>query len=198
MKLLVNIVTVSRVFVACVFYVLVVVLHIDTFFLLISCFVLIESSDLLDGWFARKTKSVSDLGKLLDPVCDVSAHFICIFALEKVGFAPSIVLIIFILREVWVQLLRTVLVKHNVVFAARISGKIKTWVYGIAICLSIFIFPQAPFSAWTFMLMPLVRGLFYVAAAISIFSGIQYAIIGMNIMKKNKNTIHKDITKGAQ
>lgn len=186
MKHLVNIVTVSRVFIALLFYVFVVVLQSNIFILLITCFILIECSDLFDGMLARKTNNVSDIGKLLDPVCDVSAHFICIFALEKVGFVPSIVLIIFVLREVWMQLLRSLLVRYNVVMAANWAGKVKTWLFGIAIFMAIFSFPDAPFGAYTLALRPVVWALFYIAAASSVLSGMQYVVIGMNLIKKTK------------
>ena len=120
----------------------------------------------------------SDIGKLLDPVCDVSAHFLCLFAFTTLYITPPIVLVIFVLREIWVTFLRALLLRRGIALASRWTGKIKTWAYAIAILLSILILPQgilariAPEINTT--LLVYVSVMYYLAAGLSIISALGY------------------------
>lgn len=183
MRHLANLLTLSRVFIAIFFYVYVSIIRITSrtdMWVLLLCFVLIEASDLFDGMVARNLTQVTDLGKLLDPLCDVTAHFLCIYALSLVQLAPPIVVAIFVIREVWIQMLRMQMLKKNIVFAAQWSGKIKTWCFGIAILGSLLIVPYGFFSSYTLWLRPVVFGLYYFAALMSVFSGLQYLFVALS------------------
>ena len=62
-------------------------------------FVIAALTDYLDGYFARKRKQVTTLGKLLDPIADkllISAAFI---SLVELGIAPAWMVVIIVGRE---------------------------------------------------------------------------------------------------
>ncbi len=83
-------------------------------------------SDILDGYFARKYRDVSTLGKLLDPVADkmiVAAALIMLVQLDRV---PAWLAILMILRELYVNSLRGIAAASGTVIAAETLGKIKT------------------------------------------------------------------------
>jgi CDP-diacylglycerol--glycerol-3-phosphate 3-phosphatidyltransferase len=87
--------------------------------------VLGELTDFLDGWVARKGNRVSDVGKLLDPLCDSVFHMAIWMSFLSLGWAPLFLVILFFARDAIVQTIRSCLAKHGIALAARWSGKIK-------------------------------------------------------------------------
>ena len=87
--------------------------------------VLQEISDAVDGEIARRSKAVTDLGKLLDPLADTMSHIGVLLGLMWVGLVPLWLLVVVYYREAVVATLRTLAAKNGVVVAARISGKAK-------------------------------------------------------------------------
>ena len=75
--------------------------------LALSIFLAAASTDLLDGYIARRRRQVTMLGKLLDPVADkllISAAFI---SLVELGRVPAWMVVIIIGREFAVSGLRS-------------------------------------------------------------------------------------------
>ncbi len=185
-----NIISLSRVIWAIIFYVLITQVSFVDERILLLFFALIELSDFLDGMVARLFKITSDVGKLLDPICDITAHFLCLFALYTLYMVPTGVVIIFIIREIWITFLRALLIRKNIIFAARWTGKLKTCVYAIAILLSIVLLPQsflvnmAPHASK--YLLNYLPFLYYAGATLSILSGFNYAIAAFNVINNNK------------
>ena len=182
-----SLVSISRIGFALLFYVMLEFYPLIPILPLLAVFFLIEISDIVDGYVARKTGSVSDVGKLLDPVCDVTAHFLCLFALYKLYIVPGSVIIIFTLREIWVMFFRSLLAKYKVIFAARWSGKLKTWLYGVAIFFSILLLPQSPFAEFGNTFTKYLIMLYYLAAFFSLLSLLHYVTVGLRtILRQNK------------
>lgn len=110
----------------------------------IICFVaflIVAFSDLIDGWYARRFKVVTDLGKLLDPFADkmlLVAMLVPIFWLTRHptlltdyripwwGSLPVWVIILLIGREALMTLFRWQASKRGVVIAANTAGKVKS------------------------------------------------------------------------
>jgi CDP-diacylglycerol--glycerol-3-phosphate 3-phosphatidyltransferase len=77
-------------------------------FLAALFFGLAAITDLLDGFYARKYRVVTALGKFLDPLADkllVSATMIMLLSLDRI---PAWIVILIITREMRVRLLRPV------------------------------------------------------------------------------------------
>lgn len=87
--------------------------------------VLGELTDFVDGWVARKGNRVSDVGKLLDPLCDSVFHMAIWMSFLSLGWAPLYLVILFFARDAIVSTIRSCLAKHGIALAARWSGKIK-------------------------------------------------------------------------
>ena len=90
-------------------------------------------TDLLDGYFARRTGQVSELGKLLDPIADkilVSTALIMLVHLERV---PAWMVALIISREFAVSGLRAYAGTRNIVIAAAFTGKLKTTLQILAV-----------------------------------------------------------------
>lgn len=102
-------------------------------FIAAAVFILAASTDGLDGYFARKRKQITRLGKLLDPLADkllVSAALIALVELDRL---PAWVAVIIIGREFAVTGLRSIAAAEGIIISASAWGKLKTITQIIAI-----------------------------------------------------------------
>lgn len=97
-------------------------------FLLTLC----EFSDVFDGFWARRTNQVTELGKVLDPMADSVMH-ISLFLTFTKGLVdlPLFVVFIFLYRDLFVSTLRTLCALRGVALGARFSGKVKTVIQAV-------------------------------------------------------------------
>jgi len=84
-----------------------------------------EITDALDGYVARKTGQISNLGKIYDPMCDCIFHMVIWISFLAVGWAPIYLVLVFFVRDCIVSNIRICLASHRIVLSARTSGKIK-------------------------------------------------------------------------
>lgn len=84
-----------------------------------------ELTDFLDGTIARRMGTVSNVGKLIDPMSD-SLFRMCVFiTFLSVGWADLWMVCLIFARDIVVAYLRVFTALQQVVLAARQSGKIK-------------------------------------------------------------------------
>lgn len=180
-------VTVARIMLimpAAVLYILAFCLPLYQYGLLIAAcvtFSLLCATDFIDGTIARKTHTVSNLGKFLDPLADkvivVIMLFLMIWRAEETagGLYPYASLVFAILsglvvsRELIIGIFRTLAVQKKIVLAADVFGKIKTVFLDVAIAVSICAAIR-PLYAWAGQIF------FYIGAALAIISGLNYII----------------------
>lgn len=95
-------------------------------------FALIEVSDVLDGYLARKLGQESEAGKVLDPLADSLSRLTYFICFAASGIMPLWVLLLLVYRDIGVAYIRVLYSRDRIMLPARISGKIKAWVYGFA------------------------------------------------------------------
>lgn len=91
----------------------------------------LELTDLADGWVARRYSAVTDFGKLYDPFSDAFTRYTLFLGLYAVGVADLWMVIAIFWRDASVSFFRQVAAVRNVVVGARLSGKIKAIVQGV-------------------------------------------------------------------
>ena len=127
--------TVARIVLAPVFFLLYQLADRGSPFVLLGVwgvFGLIEVSDLLDGYFARRLGLESELGKVLDPFADSISRLTYFLAFVGSGLVPLWIFLILVYRDVSVAYIRVILSHFRVLMPARASGKLKAWVYAFA------------------------------------------------------------------
>ena len=136
-------------------------------------------TDMLDGKIARKYNLITNFGKFLDPLADkilVASALICFVQL---GWCSAWVTALILAREFVVSGVRLVAASSDkkVVIAAGRLGKMKTAMTMVAICVIIFMWILVQFGAITpegFPIQLISDILMYIAAALTVASGVQY------------------------
>jgi len=82
-------------------------------------------TDLLDGYLARRSKQVTKLGILLDPIADKLLVISALIVLVDIELVPAWIAIVIIAREFVVTGLRVVALTKDIVIPAEMGGKIK-------------------------------------------------------------------------
>ena len=105
-------------------------------FLAALFFGLAALTDLLDGFYARRYRVVTPLGKFLDPLADkllISVTMITLITLDRI---PAWVVMLIIARELAVTGLRGIAIVEGQIIEVSILGKYKTIFQSVAlICL---------------------------------------------------------------
>ena len=91
-----------------------------------------EVTDFLDGFLARALNQQSELGRLMDPVCDVIYHVSVFMTFLKQGWIEPWMLFVIYARDLGVPYLRTLARQRGIEIGVRFSGKVKTAIHGIA------------------------------------------------------------------
>ncbi|NOY08849.1 MAG: CDP-diacylglycerol--glycerol-3-phosphate 3-phosphatidyltransferase [Spirochaetes bacterium] len=151
-------------------------------------FILIETSDLLDGYYARKLDLVSESGKILDPFADSISRLTYFLCFTGMGIMPVWIFLVLLYRDLGVGYIRQIASGHRVAFAARFSGKLKAWVYAVAGFVGILVFSvkkllllqQYSSSIELYSLI-----VFVLSALIAIWSLIDYTLSLLKIKNKN-------------
>lgn len=94
--------------------------------------VIAELTDFFDGYLARALRQESEIGRLIDPVCDVIYHVSVFLAFVKQGWMAPWMLFVIYARDLGVPYVRTLARQRGVDIGVRYSGKIKTGVHGVA------------------------------------------------------------------
>ena len=149
--------------------------------IMMCLFVLTELTDLLDGFVARATATISDVGKVLDPYADVFARLTYFTCLVHAGVMPLWFLLIVIYRELGIILIRMLLLRSGVALGAKLLGKLKSAFYGISAFVAIVVYgiairgPEAAIPrSWNPTIGFIATILYGVTAALALASLLQY------------------------
>jgi len=132
-------------------------------------------TDKVDGDIARKHNLVTNFGKIADPIADKALTGMAFVGLSLIGDLWWWVTVVVLLREWSVTLLRLSIMKH-VVLAANRSGKVKTVLQTVALCL--FILPlkllEGPLETAGELLWYVGAVLMAAAVAMTMWSGYEF------------------------
>ena len=130
-------------------------------------------SDYLDGFVARKTNTISEIGKMIDPISDKIAAGLLFIYTVVIGWIPFWFLWLFIARDILILIGSSFIkLRYGKVAMSTISGKISVNVMSLY-WISIFFFRSASL-AHTILL--------WASVAIMLFSFIMYLLRYRNIM----------------
>ena len=165
-----NKITLSRLFLAIVFFVLLTYRYFNVAFVI---FLVAAVTDWLDGYLARKWKLSTDLGRLVDPFVDkviICGTFIIFVHLAKDIIAPWMVITI-VAREFLVSSIRGFSESKGVKFASNIWGKTKMFIQSWTICAILLYYAYFENQDWAEYL---VSAFLWITIIITIGSGITY------------------------
>ncbi len=145
-------------------------------------FYIASITDYYDGYFARKLKAVTNLGKFLDPVADkilVSSVLTVLVALQKVDIW---MVILFISRDTLIGGIRAAASADMVIIDAQTTGKWKAALQMISIPL-LMVNDLHPY----FPSQKIGYGLLWFSVGLSLLSGWQYIQLYINAKHKIKS-----------
>jgi len=109
-----------------------------------ALFIVFSLTDTLDGELARRSGTVSDFGKFLDPLADKLFVLSVLIVLVQEGLVAAWVVVVIFSRELIITILRSVAATQGRVIAAAPLGKTKTITQMAAVALLIL---QRPYPA---------------------------------------------------
>ncbi len=156
-------------------------------------FIVAAITDYYDGKFAREHKTITNFGKIMDPIADkvLVSIAILMLSIKPVNFISIWILLIVLFREVVVTIMRGYYIKRKIYIPANIWGKLKTVFQMIGI-IGAFLFYII------FLLFPINKGLqetillyirlyFWITALVTILSGLTY-FIGVKYEKSSTHS----------
>lgn len=163
-----------------------------------ALFAICCATDFVDGHIARKTNTVSMLGKLLDPLADKVVIVIMLFLLVyfKDGlddaFAYNTLVIailsgIILSRELMIGVFRSIAASRGLVLAADIFGKIKTVCLDIGVTIMMLAGLHVSL-AWIGTIV------FYGGAILAVYSGLNYVVKNKHVLKQDDEENKEDKT----
>src|SRR5690349_3350099 len=132
-----------------------------------ALFIVFSFTDTLDGELARRSGTVSDFGKFLDPLADKLFVLAVLIVLVQEGLVAAWVVVVIFSRELIITILRSVGASQGRVIAAAPLGKTKTVTQMAAVTLLIL---QRPYP----VLVPIADIAVAVAVVFTLGSGLDY------------------------
>jgi CDP-diacylglycerol---glycerol-3-phosphate 3-phosphatidyltransferase len=144
----------------------------QTWSLVISVlFILAALTDLLDGYVARHYEIVTTMGKFLDPIADKLVINTAMIMMIPIGRIPAWVVAIIIIRDFFVDGIRTIAQSEGVVIQASWLGKQKTLCQVFAVSALMIHYPFLGADAHA-----VGTTLLFLALVMTIYSGLDYFI----------------------
>lgn len=150
------------------------ILHRNPWWASFSLALFLGFTDFLDGRLARRT-TPTRVGAFLDPLADKAVVLLAAFALVDVDRFHWLPVALITVREVAIMIYRSYWGRRGLAIPARTSAKYKTLVQGSAIAAALC--PPLDGLGWV------VDGLLWSAVAITLYSGLQYALDGRSALR---------------
>lgn len=150
-----------------------------------SIFLLGSITDYLDGYLARRNRSVSEVGKILDPIADkvfVVATLIMLAAMDRPGAGvPAWLVVTIVARETAVTLIRGIALTDGIVMESEDGGKYKLLLQVFALSGLILHYPYAGIDFYAAGMYFLV-----IATVMALWSGLQVHLQFVRLLRQKK------------
>jgi CDP-diacylglycerol--glycerol-3-phosphate 3-phosphatidyltransferase len=137
-------------------------------------FLVASITDYFDGYLARRHRSVSDLGKILDPLADkliVASVLIMLAAMDRPHepSVPAWMVVVILARETAVTVVRGIALSEGIVMQAETLGKYKFILQAFALCGLLLHYTYVGFDFFA-------AGMYFLilSAVVAVWSGINY------------------------
>ena len=143
-------------------------------------FVLAALTDWWDGWLARKTRRISSLGILLDPIADKVLVIGVLLVFVQLGLVPAWMVLAIAFRELLITGIRLYAAGRHLVIAAAKEGKHKTvsQMTAIIVALSLLwareLLRGAAAERFEMWMPRVILGCMWVAVALTVYSGAMF------------------------
>lgn len=129
-------------------------------------------TDYFDGKIARSRNLVTNFGKIMDPLADKILVYSALCLFIETELIDAWMLIVILAREFIIAGMRTVAASEGRVLAAGMSGKIKTALQMVAVCVMLFglTMPSVP------MIGQVGYIIFLLSLVMTVYSGCEYVI----------------------
>jgi CDP-diacylglycerol--glycerol-3-phosphate 3-phosphatidyltransferase len=180
-----NKITIGRIVLAFIFMIALFCSGLTSKILALVIFLVAAATDYLDGYFAKKYNSISDFGKIMDPVADKILTLAAFLAFVEMKLVPAWMVVIIIMRELLITSIRLRALMKKEVLAAGMGGKHKTvsQMLSIFVILIFIVIREAGVSTFGFWndsfeywYRQLIFILMLITVALTIISGVSYLI----------------------
>jgi CDP-diacylglycerol--glycerol-3-phosphate 3-phosphatidyltransferase len=138
-------------------------------------FMVASTTDLLDGWIARRFALVTSFGKVADPIADKALTGAALLLLSWYDQLPWWVTAVVLSRELGVTLIRFWVIRYGVIAASR-GGKVKTAVQILAIVWYLWPLPPAMAAAAPWIMA--------VAVVVTVVTGGDYMVRALRLRRR--------------
>lgn len=161
-------------------------------FIALGIYVLACLTDFLDGYIARKYNLITDFGKFMDQIADkfitTTAMILVLFGKISVtaNWLAVLMLLIVVLRDILISGIRMVAANNNVVIAADIFGKVKSFFLDLASMVLILYISLTKVTTSDFLSYVQVFGLslMIIGVVLSVVSCVNYTVSAIKQLSK--------------
>ena len=150
-------------------------------------FMVASFTDLLDGHIARKYNLITDFGKLMDPLADkvmvITAMFSMVIGNRYIpGVIPLAAVVVLFLKETYMVLGSSQLLKRGLVVQSQMSGKVAHCAFILGLVLSYFHDQLAAALPWLPLGIDVI--IIWVAVALSLYAMVFYTRDSLRKLKE--------------
>ncbi len=132
-----------------------------------AIFFALGMTDILDGYWARKSGRTTPLGAFLDPVADKALIGSAMISLAILDRFPWWIVFVILFREIGITIFRLAVIRDGVIPASK-GGKVKTLTQNFGVGFYILPLPD--------LLHPLRDSLMAVAVILTVWTGVDYIV----------------------
>lgn len=153
-------------------------------------------TDFLDGFIARKFSLTSNLGKVLDPIADKFMQLgVSIALVVKFNQIHSvlILLVIFILKELWMAVMNVIMARNNRAFgSAKWYGKVSTFLFYLIVGAIFIGGPLIGRNYTRYQAHLIIDSLVLISTFFLLLSSYKYTRLFLNTLKNGQEEVVKE------